>query len=222
MINNELIVSRIKKLMDENKLTPSSFAKKIESKRANISHILSGRNKPSLNFLIKIVNSFDGISLDWFVNDKVKFSEKYKEPFDLKKNDKEDDTSENELAKYGTSTNLTTSMKAMKEIIKEYRNYEYSYGLRSDYDPLSIRTNWELSMSNAIPVLLWLDGNKVSEIVEPEIEGNFISNMSMLGQIIVMVSSIADVIQDSVLKKKMEEAHKLVVRDIVIPNSLYF
>lgn len=94
MINNELIVSRIKKLMDENKLTPSSFAKKIESKRANVSHILSGRNKPSLNFLIKIVNSFDGISLDWFVNDKVKFSEEYEESFNLKKNDKEDDTRE--------------------------------------------------------------------------------------------------------------------------------
>ena len=94
MINNELIVSRIKKLMDENKLTPSSFAKKIESKRANVSHILSGRNKPSLNFLIKIVNSFDGISLDWFVNDKVKSSEEYEESFNLKKNDKEDDARE--------------------------------------------------------------------------------------------------------------------------------
>ena len=94
MINNELIVSRIKKLMDENKLTPSSFAKKIESKRANVSHILSGRNKPSLNFLIKIVNSFDGISLDWFVNDKVKFSEEYEGSFNLTKNDKEDDIRE--------------------------------------------------------------------------------------------------------------------------------
>ena len=68
MIDNEFIVSRIKKLMDNNKLTPSSFAKKIESKRANVSHILSGRNKASLNFLIKIVNSFDDISLDWFIN----------------------------------------------------------------------------------------------------------------------------------------------------------
>ena len=92
MINNELIVSRIKKLMDENKLTPSSFAKKIESKRANVSHILSGRNKPSLNFLIKIVSSFDGISLDWFVNDKVRSSEGYEESFNLNKNDKDDDT----------------------------------------------------------------------------------------------------------------------------------
>tara|TARA_A200000113_G_C8785777_1_gene329183 strand:- start:627 stop:971 length:345 start_codon:yes stop_codon:yes gene_type:complete len=68
MINNELIVSRIKKLMDDNNLSPSSFAKKIESKRANVSHILSGRNKPSLNFLIKIVDSFDNVSLDWFMN----------------------------------------------------------------------------------------------------------------------------------------------------------
>tara|TARA_B100001287_G_scaffold189257_1_gene159845 strand:- start:458 stop:808 length:351 start_codon:yes stop_codon:yes gene_type:complete len=94
MINNELIVSRIKKLMDENKLTPSSFAKKIDSKRANVSHILSGRNKPSLNFLIKIVNSFDGISLDWFVNDEVKSLVEYEESFNLKKNDKEDDNRE--------------------------------------------------------------------------------------------------------------------------------
>ena len=91
MINNELIVSRIKKLMDENKLTPSSFAKKIESKRANVSHILSGRNKPSLNFLIKIVNSFDGISLDWFVNEKVKSSGGYEKSFSIKKKYKEDD-----------------------------------------------------------------------------------------------------------------------------------
>ena len=55
--------------MDENSLTPSSFANKIGSKRANVSHILSGRNKPSLNFLIKIVDSFDHISLDWFVDE---------------------------------------------------------------------------------------------------------------------------------------------------------
>ena len=78
MLNNELIVSRIKKLMDENSLTPSSFANKIGSKRANVSHILSGRNKPSLNFLIKIVDSFDNISLDWFIDKNVVSQEDYK------------------------------------------------------------------------------------------------------------------------------------------------
>ena len=78
MLNNELIVSRIKKLMDENSLTPSSFANKIGSKRANVSHILSGRNKPSLNFLIKIVDSFDNISLDWFIDKNVVSQVDYK------------------------------------------------------------------------------------------------------------------------------------------------
>ncbi len=83
MINNELITSRIKKLMDDNKLTPSSFAKKIGSKRANVSHILSGRNKPSLNFLIKIVNSFDNITLDWFIVNEVDLLDEYKVQVDL-------------------------------------------------------------------------------------------------------------------------------------------
>lgn len=94
MINNELIVLRIKKLMDENKLTPSSFAKKIQSKRANVSHILSGRNKPSLNFLIKIVDSFDNISLDWFITDEISTMDEYNRLTDLNTKNKEDNARE--------------------------------------------------------------------------------------------------------------------------------
>ena len=94
MINNELIVLKIKKLMDENNLTPSSFAKKIQSKRANVSHILSGRNKPSLNFLIKIVDSFDNISLDWFITDEISTIDKYKRLTFLNTNNKEDNARE--------------------------------------------------------------------------------------------------------------------------------
>tara|TARA_B100001939_G_C16708160_1_gene515799 strand:- start:284 stop:628 length:345 start_codon:yes stop_codon:yes gene_type:complete len=78
MINYDLIVLRIRELMNKNNLTPSSFSKKIQSKRANVSHILSGRNKPSLNFLIKIVNSFDNISLDWFIGNGETSLDKYK------------------------------------------------------------------------------------------------------------------------------------------------
>tara|TARA_B100000963_G_scaffold180690_1_gene157005 strand:- start:644 stop:988 length:345 start_codon:yes stop_codon:yes gene_type:complete len=94
MINNELIVLRIKKLMDENNLTPSSFAKKIQSKRANVSHILSGRNKPSLNFLIKIVDSFDNISLDWFITDEISTMDEYNRLTDLNTKNKEDNARE--------------------------------------------------------------------------------------------------------------------------------
>ncbi len=92
MIDNEFIVSRIKKLMQKNKLTPSSFAKKIESKRANVSHILSGRNKTSLNFLIKIVNSFDNISLDWFIAKDISILEDEGENGNSNKNIEVDNT----------------------------------------------------------------------------------------------------------------------------------
>ncbi len=92
MIDNEFIVSRIKKLMHKNKLTPSSFAKKIESKRANVSHILSGRNKTSLNFLIKIVNSFDNISLDWFIDKDISILEDDGENGNSNKNIEVDNT----------------------------------------------------------------------------------------------------------------------------------
>ena len=90
MINNELIVSKIKKLMEDNNLTPSSFANKINSKRANVSHILLGRNKPSLNFLIKIVKSFDNISLDWFINNEVNSSDTFRRIGDSNTNNKDE------------------------------------------------------------------------------------------------------------------------------------
>ncbi len=53
--------------MEKSGLTPSEFADKIEVQRSAISHITSGRNKPSLEFLIKIKNTFPEIDTDWLV-----------------------------------------------------------------------------------------------------------------------------------------------------------
>ena len=46
--------NRIIEIMEKSGLTPSEFADKIEVQRSAISHITSGRNNPSLEFLIKI------------------------------------------------------------------------------------------------------------------------------------------------------------------------
>lgn len=59
--------NRIVEIMEKSGLTPSEFADKIEVQRSAISHITSGRNKPSLEFLIKIKNSFPEIDTDWLV-----------------------------------------------------------------------------------------------------------------------------------------------------------
>ena len=67
MVNNKLIAERIGKIIKENNLSASSFAKMIGVQRSSISHILSGRNNPSLDLLLKIHNAFNYISLEWLI-----------------------------------------------------------------------------------------------------------------------------------------------------------
>ena len=67
MLNNKLVAERIAKIIKENNLSASSFAKMIGVQRSSISHILSGRNNPSLDLLLKIHNAFNYISLEWLI-----------------------------------------------------------------------------------------------------------------------------------------------------------
>ena len=54
-------------------LSASAFADKIQVPRSSISHLLSGRNKPSLDFVLKVVKEFDEVELYWLLNGKGKF-----------------------------------------------------------------------------------------------------------------------------------------------------
>ncbi|PZQ78296.1 MAG: XRE family transcriptional regulator, partial [Flavobacterium johnsoniae] len=51
MVNTEDFIKRLEKILDYYNLTASSFADKIGVQRSSISHLLSGRNKPSLDFI---------------------------------------------------------------------------------------------------------------------------------------------------------------------------
>ena len=53
--------------MKLNNLSASAFADKIEVQRSSISHILSGRNKPSLEFIQKVLTAFPKVSSDWLL-----------------------------------------------------------------------------------------------------------------------------------------------------------
>lgn len=58
---------RISKIIEYSGLSSSEFADRIEVQRSSISHITSGRNKPSLDFLIKVKQSFPEFSWDWLI-----------------------------------------------------------------------------------------------------------------------------------------------------------
>jgi len=71
MIRHSKIINRVKKIISANGLTSSSFADKIGVPRSSISHVLSGRNNPSLDLIIKILQSFDGISANYLLSGDV-------------------------------------------------------------------------------------------------------------------------------------------------------
>ena len=71
MLRSSKIIDRIKKIISDNGLTSSSFADKIGVPRSSISHVLSGRNNPSLNLIIKILQSFDEISANYLLSGDV-------------------------------------------------------------------------------------------------------------------------------------------------------
>jgi len=58
---------RLLRFMTHNRLTASRFADEIGVQRSGISHILSGRNQPSYDFIVKIMKRYPEISLDWLI-----------------------------------------------------------------------------------------------------------------------------------------------------------
>lgn len=58
---------RILQLLDIENLSPSKFADIIGVQRSSVSHVLSGRNKPSFDFLQKTLKAFPGMKADWLM-----------------------------------------------------------------------------------------------------------------------------------------------------------
>ena len=73
MINNLDFADRLKNIMDYYHLSAASFADKIKVQRSSISHLLSGRNKPSLDFVLKVLDEFKEVELYWLLNGKGHF-----------------------------------------------------------------------------------------------------------------------------------------------------
>lgn len=58
---------RIEKLLKEKSLSANRLAELLGVQPSGISHILAGRNKPSLDFIFKLLKTYPDISPDWFI-----------------------------------------------------------------------------------------------------------------------------------------------------------
>ena len=63
----EDISLRLKEILRSQSINASELAKKINVQRSSISHILNGRNKPSLEIVTKICKEFPEIDIEWLI-----------------------------------------------------------------------------------------------------------------------------------------------------------
>lgn len=73
MVNTSNFSKRLQKILDFYGVTATSFSEKIAFNRSTISHLLSGRNKPSLEFVMKVLQTYPEVDLYWLLYGKGYF-----------------------------------------------------------------------------------------------------------------------------------------------------
>ncbi|MCM4163110.1 transcriptional regulator [Arenibacter sp. A80] len=76
MVNAADFINRIDQILKFHDLSASAFADTMGVQRSSISHLLAGRNKPSLEFVLKVVSSFSDVDLYWLLFGEGSFPKK--------------------------------------------------------------------------------------------------------------------------------------------------
>ena len=67
MINLDNFSERLDYIVKHYELTASALADRLDVQRSSISHLQSGRNKPSLEFITKLMEVFPALRFEWLV-----------------------------------------------------------------------------------------------------------------------------------------------------------
>ncbi|MEN8224573.1 MAG: helix-turn-helix transcriptional regulator [Bacteroidota bacterium] len=66
------MLDRLTQVIKLKELSSSQFADEIGVQRSSVSHVLSGRNKPSLDFITKVILRFPDINPEWLLTGRGK------------------------------------------------------------------------------------------------------------------------------------------------------
>ena len=105
MVNIDDFIKRLELVLDYYNLSASAFADRINVQRSSLSHLLSGRNKPSLDFILKILEVFPEVDLYWILNGKGSFPK-------------------NEAQKISTAPTPITEIKFEENVFEETKKQE--------------------------------------------------------------------------------------------------
>jgi len=80
MFSQQDFIARLQRIMDYYDLNASALADNLGVLRSSISHLLSERNKPSLDFVLKIIDKYPEVDLYWLLYGKGSFPKEEKKP----------------------------------------------------------------------------------------------------------------------------------------------
>ena len=80
MFSQQDFIARLQRIMDYYDLNASALADSLGVLRSSISHLLSERNKPSLDFVLKIIDKYPEVDLYWLLYGKGSFPQEEKKP----------------------------------------------------------------------------------------------------------------------------------------------
>ena len=115
-MNKKNILNRIKKIISDNYLSNSEFAEKIGIPKSSVTHLLSERNNPSLDVIIKISEAFDDISTVYLILGYESDKELTSEPLNNLFDDQDKETSKD---------SVKDSNNTIKSIILIYENNKF-------------------------------------------------------------------------------------------------
>jgi predicted transcriptional regulator len=136
MVNTTEFSKRLQKILDFYGLSATSFSEEIAFNRSTISHLLSGRNKPSLEFVMKLLQTYPEVELYWLLNGKGSFpttSKKtivHSETTSTQKNENSPDINISEKSVFENISEKKSNTRAIDRIVvfyhdgtfKEYNN----------------------------------------------------------------------------------------------------
>ncbi len=136
------MIERIRNLINTKKLNAAQFADQIGVQRSSISHVLSGRNKPSLEFIQKILKKFPDVDASWLISGQGEIDQETISKASLFDHRAKDEATDDVIGKMRpesiqtniktkkTGIDLSVSDKSIERVIIFYKNGKFI-----DYSP---------------------------------------------------------------------------------------
>ena len=122
-----------------------------------------------------------------------------------------------QINQLNVTPNMKSTLQKINKISNDYSNFEYDCYI-------DIGTDWNLYLSFIGPAYDWASGKTIYEIYrdyEEIYEGTFIRNILRIKNIVDNLKSIGEIVNNSILLKKLENLDNILIRDQVISESLY-